>query len=192
MIIFNSCVSFVGNNITQKNIFVNDYGELVEKHAVCRGNGALISKGSVSGKLSFHYTCAGDEVYIHFSDFLGRKTMMVILNSLSVEAWDIMQNVRFTSESILLHFPFFEFITPKDLVSIFWGIEPIIDLKKESDNPPNVNILFSSNKFTLDKILFSVKSEKQSIELSFKAREFGIAYPHLIKHIPTTVPPIKS
>ena len=93
-----------------------DVGQWIEEYNVCRGKGKLVSTGPVSGRLSFSYTCAGEDVFIHFKDMLGRKTMMMIVRPNSVEAWDMMHNIRFSTESIYLRFPFFEVIKPKDLI----------------------------------------------------------------------------
>lgn len=172
-----------------------DFGQWVEEYTVCRGKGKLISHGPVSGSLSFSYTCTGEDVFIHFKDMLGRKTMMLIIRPNSVEAWDIMQNVRFTTASVYLRFPFFEIIKPQDLVSIFWGVEPT-DLNNTHKNNPitdsTIDIRFSSNGSDLQTVFIVMDNEKQSIQITFDEREFGSAYPHLIKQIPESTPHAQS
>ena len=49
-----------------------------EQYETCRGKGHLISKGNISGKLSFSFTCTGKNVFIHFKDMLGRRKMMLM------------------------------------------------------------------------------------------------------------------
>jgi hypothetical protein len=121
--------------------------------------------------------------------------MMMIVRPNSVEAWDIIQNVRFSTASIYIRFPFFEIIKPRDLISIFWGIEPV-DLNKMNTNnsisDSNIDIRFSSNGSDLQTIYIVMDNEKQSIELTFDEREFGSAYPHLIKQIPESTPHAQS
>ncbi len=190
MFLFNNCVS------TEQKITPQiDIGQWIKEYSVCRGNGKLISKGQVSGSLSFSFTCTGEDVFIHFKDLLGRKTMMMIVRPNSVEAWDIIQNVRFSTASIYIRFPFFEIIKPRDLISIFWGIEPV-DLNKMNTNnsisDSNIDIRFSSNGSDLQTIYIVMDNEKQSIELTFDEREFGSAYPHLIKQIPESTPHAQS
>jgi len=186
MLILNNCAS------TDQSISSTiEMGQWVEKYTVCRGQGTLVSSGPVKGRLSFSYTCSGENIFIHFKDVLGRKTMMMIVRPNSVEAWDIIQNIRFSTESIYLRFPFFEVLKPRDLISIFWGIEP--------NNLPNTNtnnsmteskidIRFSSDGTSLQAVYIKMINEKQSIEMTFEEREFGSAYPHLIKQIPESTP----
>ena len=190
MFILNNCASS-----EQQYLPKIDVGQWIEEYNVCRGKGKLVSTGPVSGRLSFSYTCAGEDVFIHFKDMLGRKTMMMIVRPNSVEAWDMMHNIRFSTESIYLRFPFFEVIKPKDLVSIFWGIEPE-DLHKTQTNKPitesAIDISFSSEGQGLHTVYIKMDDEKQSIEMTFNEREFGSAYPHLIKQIPESTPHAQS
>ena len=186
MLIFNNCAS------TDQSISPTiDLGQWMEKYSVCRGKGTLVSSGPVRGRLYFDYTCLGEDVFIHFKDVLGRKTMMMIMRPNSVEAWDIMQNIRFSTESIYLRFPFFEVLKPMDLVSIFWGIEPINLLKVDTNNSmteSEIDIRFSSDGSGLQAVYIIMDNEKQSIEMTFDERDFGSAYPHLIKQIPESTP----
>ncbi len=164
----------------------------LEKYETCRGKGSLTSKGLVSGKLSFTFTCAGEDVFIHFKDMLGRKTMIMIIKENDVNVWDIFQNVRFSKESIFIRFPFFEVMKPSDLSSLFWGMEPL-HLKEINniDSESSINIRFSSNDNGLQTVYIEMK-EDQSIELTFKVREYGSTYPHLIKQIPESTPYVQS
>ena len=83
MFMLNNCASS-----KQQYLPKIDVGQWIEKYNVCRGKGKLVSTGPVSGRLSFSYTCAGEDVFIHFKDMLGRKTMMMVVRPNSVEAWD--------------------------------------------------------------------------------------------------------
>lgn len=186
MFILNNCAS------TDQQITPTiNLGEWRGKYSVCRGKGTLVSAGPVRGRLTFSYTCSGEDVFIHFKDVLGRKTMMMIVRPNSVEAWDIMQNIRFSTESIYLRFPFFEVLKPMDLVSIFWGIVPDNLVKVDTNNPMTesaIDIRFSSDGLGLQAVYIMMDNEKQSIEMTFDEREFGSAYPHLIKQIPESTP----
>lgn len=177
--------------------FTKQYDELlfekrIEKYESCRGKGQLVSSGTISGKLSFSFTCNGDEVFIHFKDMLGRKTMMMILQPSGVEAWDIMQNIRFTTESIYLRFPFFEVLKPADLVALFWGYKPGgIDKINKFNSESEIDIRFSSNDLGLQTIFIRTE-DKQTIEMTFEQREYGSTYPHLIRQIPLSIPQAQS
>jgi len=190
MFILNNCTS------TQQPFSPKiDIEQWVNEYTVCRGKGKLISSGQVSGRLSFIYTCVGKDVFIHFKDILGRKTMMIVLQENSVEAWDIMQNIRFSKESIVLRFPFFEVLEPRDLISIFWGIEPESlhkSLPNKSMTESEIDIRFSSDGLDLQTVLINMENEKQSIEMTFVEREFGSAFPNLIKQIPESTPRAQS
>ncbi|MCH7762939.1 MAG: hypothetical protein IIB95_04270 [Candidatus Marinimicrobia bacterium] len=192
IIFLNSCTSFTSRPVLPIKQNSIEYEKMVEDQKVCRGKGTLLSKGTVSGKLSFYFTCTGEEVYIHFKDLLGRKTMLMILKPNSVEAWDIIQNIRFSTESIYLRFPFFEFVTPQDLISIFWGYEPQFQIDNKIEKESSIHITFSSNELTLDALHITMDSEKQTIDIIFDEREYGSSYPHLIKSIPSSIPQAQS
>lgn len=186
------------NNCTVNKKFINqklDYGRIVEEYNVCRGKGTLISAGTIGGKLSFTYTCTGEDVFIHFKDMLGRRTMLMVVRPNSVEAWDMMKNIRFTTESIYLRFPFFEVIKPQDLVHIFWGIEPL-ELNKarsiDKHTGSAIAIKFSGDGSALQTVFINMDERRQTIELTFDEREFGSSYPHLIKQIPESTPQAQS
>jgi hypothetical protein len=114
--------------------------------------------------------------------------MLMILTPNSVEVWDIIQNIRFSPESIYLRFPFFEFVTPKDLISIFWGYEPQFQLDNKIEKESSIHITFSSNELTLDAVHIDMGTDKQTIDITFDEREYGSSYPHLIKSIPPSIP----
>lgn len=192
IISLDSCTSSISKPILSTKQNSIEYGQMVEDQKVCRGKGTLLSKGPVNGKLSFYFTCSGEEVYIHFKDLLGRKTMLMILKPNSVEAWDIIQNIRFSQESIYLRFPFFEFVTPKDLISIFWGYEPQFQMDNKIEKESSIHITFSSNELTLDAVHIDMDTEKQTIDITFDEREYGSSYPHLIKSIPSSIPQAQS
>ncbi len=163
-----------------------------EQYETCRGKGHLISKGNISGKLSFSFTCTGKNVFIHFKDMLGRKTMVMIIEENDVNVWDIFQNMRYSKESIFMRFPFFEVMKPSDLSSVFWGNEPthlkdINNINSES----SINIRFSSNENGIQTVYIEM-NKNQTIELTFEMREYGSTYPHLIKQIPESTPYIQS
>ncbi|MFQ6678160.1 MAG: hypothetical protein ACE5D0_07525 [Fidelibacterota bacterium] len=169
-----------------------DYRQMVIDQKMCRGKGTLISKGSVNGKLSFYFTSTGEDVYIHFKDLLGRLTMVMILKPNSVEAWDTIQNIRFSQESIYIRFPFFEYITPKSLISIFWGYEPKFQFLNNMENKSAFQITFSRSDLTIDAVQIVMKTDAQIIDILFEEREYGSAYPQLIKPIPSSIPQAQS
>ncbi len=198
-LVYSGCMlMFFLNNCTSTQQYYSpkiDVEQWVEEYNVCRGKGKLISTGRVNGRLSFTYTCVEKDVFIHFKDIIGRKTMLIILRQNSVEAWDMMQNIRFSTESIYLRFPFFEVLKPMDLISIFWGIEPE-GLHKSQPNKSmtesEIDIRFSSDGLDLQTVLINMDDKKQSIEMTFVERELGSAYPHLIKQIPESIPRAQS
>lgn len=187
MISYNSCTSVIQRPVVVPEENAVNYKQMIKDQQVCRGKGTLISKGSVNGKLSFYFTSTGEEVYIHFKDLLGRLTMVMILKQNSLEAWDIIQNIRFSQESIYIRFPFIEYITPQSLVSIFWGYEPQLQLANKIENESAVQITFSRSDFAIDAVHVVMEADAQIIDIIFNEREYGSAYPQLIKSIPTSI-----
>lgn len=188
MMLVYSCANFTQKRVLTSKSELVTASSIVKQYKVCRGKGYLNSKGSVTGKLSFYFTATPSKVYIHFNDILGRKTMIMFLNHNSVEAWDVIQNVRFSEESIYIRFPFFELIRPQDLISIFWGIEPTFPTYNNIGEKSSVYVTFSSNDFPLDAVHIEMNDENQTIDIKFEPREYGSSYPFLIKTIPISVP----
>ena len=53
------------------------YPDLIDNYNSCEGKGFIVSKGEMHGKLYFSFKSQRDSTFIDFSDFLGRKTILM-------------------------------------------------------------------------------------------------------------------
>ncbi len=165
----------------------------------CRGKGYILSEGNLKGRLNFTFTASRDTAYIQFKDLIGRKTLFLILGDKSIDAWDMLHNRRFDQASILISLPFFEMIQPNDLRTFLWGEIPTLfsdpEKIKQQSAQLSDGIQFRSNQTAygplVEHVTFNMKAEKQKIELIMMNREYDVQYPHLIRPIPDSIPPIK-
>ena len=165
----------------------------------CRGKGYIISQGEMKGRLNFTFTSTRDTAFIQFKDLIGRKTLFLILSDKSIDAWDMLHNQRYDKASILISLPFFEMIQPDDMRTFLWGEIPKIfsdpDIIKNQSEQISGEIQFRSNQTEhgplVEHVTFNMKDERQKIELVLMDREYDVQYPHLIRKIPDSIPPIK-
>jgi len=171
----------------------------LDQKKYCRGKGYILSKGEIRGRLNFTFTSSRDTAYIQFKDLIGRKTLFLILSNDTIDAWDMLHNRRYDQASILISLPFFEMIQPNDLRTFLWGEIPefFSDPEKIKNQPEQISggIQFRSNQTEhgplVEHVTFNMKAEKQKIELVMMNREYDVQYPHLIRKIPESIPPIK-
>ncbi|MBT3478622.1 MAG: hypothetical protein HN915_04840 [Candidatus Marinimicrobia bacterium] len=165
----------------------------------CRGKGYILSDGEMKGRLNFTFTTSRDTAYMQFKDLIGRKTLFLILENKSIEAWDMLHNRRYNQASILILLPFFEMIQPNDLRTFMWGEIPKVfsDPEKIKNRSEQISggIQFRSNQTEhgplIEQVTFNMKDEKQKIELVMINREYDLQYPHLIRKIPESIPTVK-
>ena len=164
----------------------------IDDKKFCRGKGYIISEGEMKGRLNFTFTSSRDTAFIQFKDLIGRNTLFLILSDKSIDAWDMVHNQRYARASILLSLPFFEMIQPDDMRTFLWGEIPKIfsnpEIIKNHSEQISGGIQFRSNQTEhgplVEHVTFNMKDERQNIE-------YDAQYPHLIRKIPDSIPPIK-
>ena len=156
-------------------------------------------KGEIEGRLNFTFTSSRDTAYLQFKDLIGRKTLFLILGDENIDAWDMLHNRRYDRASILISLPFFEMIQPHDMRTFLWGEIPKVfsdpeNIKSQSEQTSG-GIQFRSNQTEhgplVEHVTFNMEAEKQIIKLVMMNREYDVQYPHLIRKIPETIPPVK-
>ena len=174
------------------------YPDLSNK-TYCRGSGYVISGGGLKGRLNFTFTSSRNKTYIQFKDLIGRKTLFLILENGSIEAWDMLNNRRYDQASILIALPFFEMIESKELITFLWGEIPLVfsdPTQMQSENEKvSGRIQFNSAQTAfgplVENISFNLNEDNSKFDLYIMNREFDVQYPHLIRDIPNSVTPIK-
>jgi hypothetical protein len=95
-----SLVSSAKPTLTMKKL-VSLYGQL-------RGKGSTEIYGKQSGKFNFSFTSNGYESFLLFRDILGRKMILLEINGISINAWDMIQNQKYDKTTLVVLFPFME------------------------------------------------------------------------------------
>ena len=180
-------VPSIESKLTIKKL-VSEYGHL-------RGKGSTTIFGKQSGKFNFSFTSNGYDTYLLFRDILGRKILLLEIHGDSISAWDMIQNQRYSKTSLVILFPFTEYLSPEKLTTLLWGFVPNLDNdinnKFEFENK-NVKMTFESNKerigSMIQKIVYIDEFNMDKYEINIITREYGSHYTDLEKGIPKSIP----
>ena len=180
-------VPSIESKLTIKKL-VSEYGQL-------RGKGSTTIFGKQSGKFDFSFTSNGYDTFLLFRDILGRKILLLEIHGDSISAWDMIQNQRYSKTSLVILFPFTEYLSPEKLTTLLWGFVPNLDNdinnKFEFENK-NVKMTFESNKerigSMIQKIVYIDEFNMDKYEINIITREFGSHYTDLEKGIPKSIP----
>ena len=182
-----SLVSSSKSTLTMKKL-VSVYGQL-------RGSGSTAVFGQQSGKFDFSFTSNGHDTFLLFRDILGRKILLLEIHGDSISAWDMIQNQKYSKTSLVILFPFTEYLSPEKLTTLLWGFVPNLDNdinnKFEFENK-NIKMTFESNRqrigSLIQKITYIDEFNMDEYEIIIRNREFGSNYPDLEKGIPKSIP----
>ena len=180
-------VPSIESKLTIKKL-VSEYGHL-------RGKGTTTIFGKQSGKFDFSFTSNGYDTFLLFRDILGRKILLLEIHGDSINAWDMIQNQRYSKTSLVILFPFTEYLSPEKLTTLLWGFVPNLDNdinnKFEFENK-NVKMTFESNKerigSMIQKIVYIDEFNMDKYEINIITREYGSHYTDLEKGIPKSIP----
>lgn len=180
-------VPSIESKLTIKKL-VSEYGHL-------RGKGTTTIFGKQSGKFDFSFTSNGYDTFLLFRDILGRKILLLEIHGDSISAWDMIQNQRYSKTSLVILFPFTEYLSPEKLTTLLWGFVPNLDNdinnKFEFENK-NVKMTFESNKerigSMIQKIVYIDEFNMDKYEINIITREYGSHYTDLEKGIPKSIP----
>lgn len=169
--------------------------KLVSVYSQLRGKGSTEIYGKQSGKFNFSFTSNGYESFLLFRDILGRKILLLEINGISINAWDMIQNQKYDQTTLVILFPFMEFLSPENLTKLLWGLIPNLNTeinnKFEFENK-NVKMTFESNKHQVGslirKITYIDEFNMDKYEILITNREFGSHYPDLERGIPESIP----
>ena len=180
-------VPSIESKLTIKKL-VSEYGHL-------RGKGSTTIFGKQSGKFDFSFTSNGYDTFLLFRDILGRKILLLEIHGDSISAWDMIQNQKYSKTSLVILFPFTEYLSPEKLTTLLWGFVPNLDNdinnKFEFENK-NVKMTFESNKerigSMIQKIVYIDEFNMDKYEINIINREYGSHYTDLEKGIPKSIP----
>ena len=150
----------------------------------CTGRGLISSVGNFSGNLTFSFMSQNDSSFCQFQDFLGRKVLLLWLTRDSIDAWNLIENKKYSHSSISEIIPVLSVLNPNHLIKFLWGEEIIskqisvprqekIEIKLGKSNP---------NSSFVDKAIFIDNTNRQELSIKIESRIFNQNYLDLKKY----------
>jgi len=138
----------------------------------CRGRGVISSTGNFSGKLSFSFLVQNDSSFCQFQDFLGRKVLLLWLTPNSVEAWNLIENKKYSHANISEIIPVLSILDPLQIIKFIWG-EKISQSDLNLSSLENVIIKMEEsdlNKSQINKAIFIDNENRHELAITIKSR----------------------
>ena len=172
LVFFSGCIRMQNQSILK----VNQEKEIIQ-FVSCSGRGTISSIGYFSGQLSFDFLAQNDSSFFQFSDFLGRKVLLLALTSDSANAWNLIENKKYNHSQINDLLPVLSFLQPIDLTHFLWGKNISFDyidslgfdnakiiLEKSNPDDPLTNKAISSDGTNRSELSIIIKSRIPSID----------------------------
>ena len=172
LVFFSGCIRMQNQSILK----VNQEKEIIQ-FVSCSGRGNISSIGNFSGQLSFDFLAQNDSSFFQFSDFLGRKVLLLALTSDSANAWNLIENKKYNHSQINDLLPVLSFLQPIDLTHFLWGKNISFDyidslgfdnakiiLEKSNPDDPLLNKAIFSDGTNRSELLIIIKSRIPSID----------------------------
>ena len=172
LVFFSGCIRMQNQSILK----VNQEKEKIQ-FVSCSGRGTISSIGNFSGQLSFDFLAQNDSSFFQFSDFLGRKVLLLALTSDSANAWNLIENKKYNHSQINDLLPVLSFLQPIDLTHFLWGKNISFDyidslrfdnakiiLEKSNPDDPLLNKAIFSDGTNRSELLIIIKSRIPSID----------------------------
>ena len=176
-LIFTSCA--IKPDISFKSLPKIAYSDLTNNYKSCEGKGFILSKSQMNGKLYFSYKSQNDSTFIDFSDFLGRKAILMWVCPEKITVRDLINNKYYSYNQIIDFFPFLKVLDSKNITEIIWGAEPnykknLKKYKKEMNH--NIDIKFKRKNLNherraLSALLYNDKKYGNTVKVEFKSRK---------------------
>lgn len=159
-------------------------GKEIIQFVSCSGRGTISSIGNFSGQLSFDFLAQNDSSFFQFSDFLGRKVLLLALTSDSANAWNLIENKKYNHSQINDLLPVLSFIQPIDLTHFLWGKNISFDYIDSLGFDNAKIILEKSNPddSLLNKAIFSDGANRSELSIIIKSRIPSIDFIDLRKY----------
>ena len=138
----------------------------------CSGRGVISSIGNFSGKLSFNFLVQNDSSFCQFQDFLGRKVLLLWLTPKSVEAWNLIENKKYSHANISEIIPVLSILDPLQIIKFIWG-EEISQSDLNLSNLENVIIKIEESdisKSQINKAIFIDNKNRHELAITIKSR----------------------
>ena len=178
-VFFSSCIRMQNESTLRLNQEKN-----IIQFVSCSGRGTISSIGNFSGQLSFDFLAQNDSSFFQFSDFLGRKVLLLALTSDSANAWNLIENKKYNHSQINDLLPVLSFIQPIDLTHFLWGENISFDHMDslEFDNAKIILEKSNPDDSLLNKAIFSDGTNRNELLIIIKSRIPSIDFIDLRKY----------
>ena len=150
----------------------------------CTGRGLISSVGNFSGNLTFTFMSQNDSSFCQFQDFLGRKVLLLWLTRDSMDAWNLIENKKYSHSSISEIIPVLSVLNPNHLIKFLWG-EEIISKQMSVPREEKIEIKLSKidqNSLFVDKAVFIDDTNRQELSIKIESRVFNQNFLDLKKY----------
>ena len=150
----------------------------------CTGRGTISSFGSFSGNLNFSFMSQNDSSFCQFEDFLGRKVLLLWLTQDSLDAWNLIENKKYSYANVSEIIPILSVLNPIHLIKFLWGDE-ITSNQISVPGQAKIEItLGKSDQSSLyvDKAIFIDRLNRQELSIKIDSRVFNQNYLDLKKY----------
>ena len=169
---------------TNKEIINNSSDITSYQIKSCTGWGSISSIGSFSGNLTFSFISQNDSSFCQFQDFLGRKVLLLWLTQDSINAWNLIENKKYSNSSISEIIPILSVLNPKHLIKFLWGEEFIsnqISVPRQAKIQIKLDKSDQNSSF-VDIATFIDNSNRQQLSIKIDSRVFKQNYLDLKKY----------
>ena len=133
------------------------------------------------GKLYFSFKSQRDSTFIDFSDFLGRKTILMWFTPEKITVRDLINNTYYSQNQVVNYFPFLKVLDNQNVSELVWGAKPVYKrkikkYKKENNLEMNYKFKqkqFSGNRLTLSSLYYNDRKSGDTFEVEFKSRQWS-------------------
>ena len=170
--------------LTNKEL-INRNGDITsEQIKSCTGRGSISSIGSFSGNLTFSFMSQNDSSFCQFQDLLGRKVLLLWLTRDSIDAWNLIENKKYSHSSISEIIPVLSVLNPNHLIKFLWG-EEFLSNQMSVSRQAKIEIKLAKsdqNSSFVDKAIFIDSSNRQELSIKIDSRVFNKNYLDLKKY----------
>ena len=141
----------------------------------CTGHGVISASGNFSGELSFNFIVQNDSAFCQFQDFLGRKVLILWFTPNSMEAWNLIENKKYSHSNISKVIPVLSIIDPLQIIKFIRGEDiSLSDLNLSNSE----NIIIKTEKTDLsdnliDKAIFIDGENRHELAITIKSRIYS-------------------
>ena len=173
-----NCVS------TNKELTSHSGDIIFDQVKSCTGRGLISSVGNFSGNLTFSFMSQNDSSFCQFQDILGRKVLLLWLTRDSIDAWNLIENKKYSHSSISEIIPVLSVLNPNHLIKFLWG-EEIISKQMSVPRKEKIEIKLGKsnpNSSFVDKAIFIDNTSRHELSIKIESRIFNKNYLDLKKY----------